>query len=80
MDAAGGKPFVATVTVKATVGADGVVRDAVVQSSTAKNTAVDKCVEDAFKRLDVSVLRPKQGDGIVITVPVQLQPAPQPKR
>lgn len=52
-----------TVTVKATVGPLGNVKEATVQKSTMKNSKVDTCVADAFKK--VKFPQPKGGVAII---------------
>jgi TonB family protein len=56
-----------TVTIKATVGPLGTVKEATVVKSTMKNTKVDKCVADAFKK--VKFPQPK-GGAVIITYPM----------
>ena len=65
------KEFVATVTVKATIGPSGVVNDTKIVGSTAKNTKVDACVADAFKKIKFPV--PKNGATSTITFPMEFQ-------
>lgn len=56
-----------TVTVKATVGPLGTVKDATLVKSTMKNKKVDTCVIDAFKK--VKFPQPK-GGAVIITYPM----------
>lgn len=69
--------FVATVTIKATIGPSGVVNETKVLGSNAKNAKVDQCVADAFKRIKFPV--PKDGATSVITFPMEFQGAEQVK-
>lgn len=52
-----------TITIKATVGPLGTVKEATVQKSTMKNAKVDKCVADAFKK--VKFPQPRGGVAII---------------
>lgn len=65
--------FVATVTVKATIGPSGKVSVAEIIKSTAKNPKVDDCVATAFKKMPF----PKPADGAtsVITFPMKFEGA-----
>ncbi|EYF00884.1 putative abductin-like protein [Chondromyces apiculatus DSM 436] len=65
------RDFVATVTVRATVGPFGTVTVADVVRSTAKNKKVDTCVADAFKQLKFPA--PKGAVTSVITFPIQFE-------
>lgn len=56
-----------TVTLKATVGPLGTVKEATVTKSTMKNRKVDTCVADAFKK--VKFPQPK-GGAVIITYPM----------
>ena len=69
--------FVATVTIKATIGPSGVVNETKVLGSNAKNVKVDQCVADAFKKIKFPV--PKDGVTSVITFPMEFQGAEQVK-
>lgn len=70
-----GQQFVATVTVKATIGPKGTVNEALIAKSTAKNPKVDKCVADAFKKIQFPA--PKDGATSVITFPMEFNGAEQ---
>jgi TonB family protein len=59
--------FVATVTVRASVGPTGVVNDASVIKSTAKNAKVDECVLGAFRKMSF----PATGSTVPITFPMK---------
>lgn len=63
-----GKSFKGTVKVKATVGPSGTVNAVEVLSSTAKNTKVDACVKEAFKKIKFP--SPHGGSTAVITFPL----------
>jgi outer membrane biosynthesis protein TonB len=63
--------FVATVTIKATIGPSGVVNETQVVKSTAKNLKVDECVADAFKKIKFP--KPSNGATSVITFPMEFQ-------
>lgn len=65
------RDFVATVTVKATLGPSGSVTVAEVIKSTAKNKKVDTCVADAFKKIQFPA--PKGAATSVITFPMEFQ-------
>jgi TonB family protein len=65
------RDFVATVTVKATLGPSGTVTVAEVIKSTAKNKKVDTCVADAFKKIQFPA--PKGAATSVITFPMEFQ-------
>ena len=65
------RQFVATVTVKATVGPTGAVNAAEVVKSTAKNKKVDACVLDAFKKMKF----PAAGSTVPITFPMEFNGA-----
>lgn len=52
-----------TITMKVTVGPLGQVKDATVEKSTVKNTKVDKCVKEAFKKMKFP--QPKGGTAII---------------
>jgi outer membrane biosynthesis protein TonB len=69
--------FVATVTIKATIGPSGVVNETKVLGSNAKNVKVDQCVADAFKKIKFPM--PKDGVTSVITFPMEFQGAEQVK-
>lgn len=69
--------FVATVTIKATIGPSGVVNETKVLGSNAKNAKVDQCVADAFKKIKFPV--PSNGATSVITFPMEFQGAEQVK-
>lgn len=69
--------FVATVTIKATIGPSGVVNETKVLGSNAKNVKVDQCVADAFKKIKFPV--PSNGATSVITFPMEFQGAEQVK-
>lgn len=62
------KSYRAKVTIKATVGPNGAVNAAEVQSSTAKNPKVDACVAEGFKKLTFT--RPKGASTTVFTFPM----------
>ena len=62
------RDFRATVTVKATVGPNGVVNATEVLKSTAKNPKVDTCVAQAFRK--VKFPPPQNGGTMVITFPI----------
>lgn len=65
--------FVATVTVKATIGPTGTVNETEIKSSTAKNKKVDTCVADAFKKIKFPA--PKGAVTSVITFPMEFNGA-----
>jgi TonB family protein len=65
--------FVATVTVKATIGPSGKVTVAEIKKSTAKNKKVDTCVLETFQRIRFSP--PKGGATSVITFPIEFNGA-----
>jgi hypothetical protein len=65
--------FVATVTIKATVGPTGVVNVAQIIKSTAKNKKVDTCVADAFKLIKFPA--PRGAATSVITFPLEFSGA-----
>ncbi|MCC6555621.1 MAG: TonB family protein [Polyangiaceae bacterium] len=65
--------FVATVTVKATIGPNGTVNETEIKSSTAKNKKVDACVADAFKKIKFPP--PKGAATSVITFPMEFNGA-----
>jgi TonB family protein len=62
------KDFKGVVTVKATIGPSGAVNQAEVTKSTTKNTKVDACVREAFKKIKFP--RPHDGGTSVITFPI----------
>lgn len=57
----------ATITIKATIGPLGTVKEATVSKSTLKNTKVNTCVADAFKK--VKFPQPR-GGAVIITYPM----------
>ncbi|HRI68791.1 MAG TPA: AgmX/PglI C-terminal domain-containing protein, partial [Polyangium sp.] len=59
--------FEATITIKVTVGPLGTVKDASLVKSTSKNTKVNTCVVDAFKK--VKFPQPR-GGAAIITYPM----------
>ncbi|XXX74426.1 AgmX/PglI C-terminal domain-containing protein [Sorangium sp. So ce134] len=61
--------FVGKVTVKATIGPSGKVNKADVVRSTAKNPQVDRCVADAFEKMQFPP--PQGGVTTVITFPIE---------
>ncbi|WP_437597463.1 TonB family protein [Sorangium sp. So ce590] len=61
--------FVGKVTVKATIGPSGKVNKADVVRSTAKNQQVDRCVADAFEKMEFPP--PQGGMTTVITFPIE---------
>ena len=65
------KQFVATVTVKATIGPSGIVNEAKVVSSNAKNAKVDQCVAEAFEQIKFPP--PNSGATSVISFPMEFQ-------
>ncbi|WP_169796742.1 AgmX/PglI C-terminal domain-containing protein [Chondromyces crocatus] len=67
------RDFIATVTVRATLGPSGKVTVADVVRSTAKNKKVDTCVADAFKQLKFP--SPRGATTSVITFPMEFQGA-----
>lgn len=69
--AGGSKQFVATVTVKLSIGPTGIVNATQVVKSTAKNPKVDKCVADAFKKMPF----PATGSTVPITFPMEFSGA-----
>jgi hypothetical protein len=69
------KQFVATVTVKASIGPTGAVNTSQISKSTAKNPKVDKCVADAFKKMQF----PATGSTVPITFPMEFNGAEQVK-
>lgn len=73
-----GQQFVATVTVKATIGPKGTVNEAKIQKSTAKNQKVDQCVAEAFRKIQFPA--PKDGATSVITFPMEFNGAEEVKK
>lgn len=67
--------FVATVTVKATIGPTGNVNVSEIIRSTSKNKQVNACVAEAFKKMKFP--RPKGGATSVITFPIDFNGAEQ---
>ena len=65
------RDFVATVTVKATLGPSGSVTASEVIKSTAKNKKVDACVAEAFKKIKFPA--PKGAATSVITFPMEFE-------
>lgn len=65
------RDFIATVTVKATLGPTGSVTVSEVMKSTAKNKKVDTCVAEAFKKIQFPA--PKGAATSVITFPIEFQ-------
>lgn len=65
--------FVATVTIKATIGPSGKVADTEIVKSTAKNPKVDDCVTTAFKKMPFP--KPADGATTVITFPMKFEGA-----
>jgi len=65
--------FVATVTVKATIGPTGTVNETEIKKSTAKNKKVDTCVADAFKKIKFPP--PRGAVTSVITFPMEFNGA-----
>jgi TonB family protein len=67
--------FVATVTVKASIGPTGSVNGTQIAKSTAKNPKVDQCVAEAFKKMKF----PATGSTVPITFPMEFNGAEQVK-
>ncbi|WP_233561468.1 AgmX/PglI C-terminal domain-containing protein, partial [Sorangium cellulosum] len=61
--------FMGKVTVKATIGPSGKVNRADVLKSTTKSQQVDRCVADAFEKMQFP--RPEGGVTTVITFPIE---------
>ena len=68
-----GQQFVATVTLKITIGPSGSVNDVRVVKSTAKNKKVDECVVNGFKKIQFP--KPKDGATSVFTFPMEFKGA-----
>jgi hypothetical protein len=69
--------FVATVTIKATIGPAGAVQISEITKSTANNKKVDTCVADSFKKIKFPA--PKGAATAVITFPMEFQGAEEVK-
>lgn len=67
------RQFVATVTVRATIGPTGKVQVTKITKTTARNKKVDTCVEDAFKKIQFP--KPKGAATSVITFPMEFNGA-----
>jgi hypothetical protein len=77
MGGGGGKPFIATVTVKAAISGEGTVTEATLQKSTSKSSKIDKCVVDALRRVKFPAA--KDGAASVFTFPVELKGSTTPR-
>jgi TonB family protein len=66
--AKGKRDFRGTVTVKATIGPNGTVNAVQIIKSTAKNSKVDACVSDSFRKIKFPA--PKNSAASVITFPI----------
>jgi TonB family protein len=72
------KPLVGTVKVQATIGPTGNVNEVKVLKSTMKNSKVDTCVSDAFRKIKFPA--PATGATSVITFPINFEGVEQVKK